>query len=193
MNFCLKYSILPLAIFYLIQQGYSDGVVEKATDPEQVWKVVRNSMKENKRSMCSYLLVQVSNTDFSLNLEKVTGLFEQALDHMARATEFTQKIQHYMNEEALARYDESGGLTVLEISEDRKNLIHDYKEASSEEEKNAILEEYFYKACAQKLGTIIAEKSMFTSVLKVEDFERKRDVQGPNRIKSLARKQSRRQ
>lgn len=197
MNFHLKVLILQLVILCLLfgekLHGFCDEVFEKARDPETIWRVVRNSMKDNKRSMCSFLLVQASNTDVQLDLEKVTGLFEQGLDHMARATEFTLKVQDYMNEEVLARYDKSGGLTVLEISEDRKNLINDYKEASSEEEKKEILEEYFYKACAQKLGTIIAEKSLFNLVLRVEDFERKKGAKKVNRIKTLAKKQSLRQ
>lgn len=180
---------------YTKNSAYCVSVIEQATDPEEIWKVVRNGMKESRRSMCSFLLVQKSDNEgkeFSLSLEEVTGLFEQALDHMARATEFTQKIQDYLKGEALARYDESGGLTVLEISEDRKNLIEEYRSTESEEEKEEILERYYYKACAQKLGTVIAEKSMFMSVLKVEDFKKSKNFNKSKRIKSPARKQSRR-
>lgn len=201
MNFNYRLLILQLAIsscFYLIYSkncAYCNSVVEQATDPEEIWKVVKNGMKESRQSMCSFLLVQRSDNskEFSLSLEDVTSLFEQALDHMARATEFTQKIQDYLNGEELARYDESGGLTVLEISEDRKNLIEEYRRAESEEEKKGILERYYYKACAQKLGTVIAEKSMFMSVLKVEDFERSKNFNKSRKIKSLSRKQSREQ
>lgn len=189
--------LLQLELAILSSSYVAKGVCSDLRDIDEEWEVVKGGLNHSKRSMCSFLLVQVSDKELSLSLEKVTGLFEQALDHMARATELTQRIQSYMNEEVLSHYDTNGGLTVLEISEDRKSLVDEYREAvakgTSQEEKEGILEKYFYKACAQKLGTVLAEKAMYDSVLRVEDFERKKEVKKANRMKTLARRETLRQ
>lgn len=145
---------------------------ENPNDPLREWKMVRESLDSSREAMCSFLLVQVSDEEEALKLDKVVGLFEQALDHMAKSTEFTERFRKIVGEKLIRDYDKSGGATVLEISEARRSLIRDYKAASesgsSPEVLRQILDKYFYIACAQKLATVIAEKSMYETATKID-------------------------
>ena len=136
------------------------------------WAKLRDGLRSNKQSMCSFLLMQVSDKEVELTLQRVTDLFEQALDHMAKAALYAQFIKPYIKANAIADFDNNGGSFVLEISNDRRNVISEYNEAiangATDEERKQILEKYFYKACASKLGTVISESSMYGAMLKLE-------------------------
>lgn len=144
-------------------------VLEKTEKP---WAYVKDGLQNNRLSMCSFLLLQVSNRQLELTLNRVTELFEQALDHMAKSAEYSTTIKPHVKAETIEEFDKNGSAIVLQISEERRKLIDDYRratdEGSSELDLKAILENYFLKACAHKLATIIAERSMFSSMLKLE-------------------------
>lgn len=158
---------------------------------EQTWAFVKKGLQENRRSMCSFLLLQVSSKRVELTLDKVTELFEQALDNMVKSTEYTTLIAPFIKPGTIEEFDRNGGATVLQISEERRELIAEYKKAIAEnvdeETKAAILEKYFLKACAQKLGTVIAERSLYSTVLKVENIIEKKPLKYRDRLPSISK------
>lgn len=168
----LLVATFALASLTLLPQ-VENAEVDVERDPTRDWELVREGLRESKQSMCSFLLVQVSNKEMALTLDGVVDLFEQALDHMGRATQASERIRRLGDhEELIADFDTKGSSTVLEISENRRKLIELYREArrggASDEELKALLERYFYKACGQKLATVIVEKSLYDAVLKLE-------------------------
>lgn len=142
------------------------------------WATLKKGLEENRHSMCSFLLLQVSSKQVELTLKRVTELFEQALDHMAKSTEYTTLIRPFIKAGTIEEFDKNGGATVLQISEERRALIGEYRQASaegsSEADKAAILEKYFLKACAHKLGTVLAERSLYSTVIKLETIIEKK-------------------
>lgn len=141
---------------------------EKPEDPESQWKEIKSSLRSNKKAMCSFLLNKEQSV---LTLDGVTDLFEQSFNHLAKSTDYTKVLRPYMSEQALREYDNTGSSLVLEVSENRRDLVAKYRAAevkgASEEEKRELLTFYFYKACSSKLATVVAEKSMHESMMKV--------------------------
>lgn len=168
--------------------GDAQASPEESAGP--AWATLKKGLEENRRSMCSFLLLQVSSKQVELTLNRVTELFEQALDHMAKSTEYTTLIRPFIKAGTIEEFDKNGGATVLQISEERRELIGEYRrasaEGSSEPVKAAILEKYFLKACAHKLGTVLAERSLYSTVLKVETIIEKKPASLRSRLPSVS-------
>ena len=166
--------LAPLFVLSMLALAAPKSTTASSTARE--WSDIKEGLRANKQSMCSFLLGEIRGQNETLTLEKVTHLFEQALDHLGRANEYITKIRPYIEREALENFDRSGAGFVLEVSGNRVALIEQYRKASgsgaSEGQLAAILEKYFYKACASKLGMVLTEKSMYDSALKVEKLMR---------------------
>lgn len=151
--------------------GWSPSSTTSKPTKEQ-WQEVKSGLKSNREAMCSFLLDNVETEEDPLTLDKVTALFERSLDHLAKASEYVAKIRPHLDAQVVADFDNNGSSYVLEVSNARLDVIREYEEATrkgkGEQAKRQILERYFYKACANKLGTILAEKSMYDAALKVK-------------------------
>lgn len=142
-------------------------------DPVEEFSELKAGLKANKEAFCSFLLKQNSSHGTNLSLKEVSELFEEALDHLGKSSDYATFIKtHLKNSKVIEGFDTNGGNYVLEISDNRRSLLDEYRFAEkldlTDEAKNKILEKYFYKACSSKLGTIITEKSMYDSMLKLE-------------------------
>lgn len=137
------------------------------------WRSIKVQLHENKKSMCSFLLVQKSDaSQIELTLDRVADLFEQGLDHVGRSADYIKVMRPYIDQRVVSQFDLNGSKFVLEISDARRKLIEEFGNAvangASDATKGQILEEYFYKACEIKLGSVAAEKSMFAALQKIE-------------------------
>lgn len=172
-----------------IASGPETTVAEEDPATLPSWAAIKQGLQQNRHSMCSFLLLQVSSKQVELTLDRVAELFEQALDHMAKSSEYATFIKPHIKAEVIEEFDRNGGATVLQISEERRELIAEYRQAMaenlSEPDKAAILEKYFLKACAHKLGTVIAERSLYSSVLKVETIIERKDSNARRRLPPL--------
>lgn len=156
-----------------------------ASDPEVEWAKASASFRDDKKAMCSFLMNTISDRDVKLTVDGVAELFEQSLDHIGKAATYLQRLQalNMMQPEAVHEFDKSGSRLVLQISDQRRALIDDYVKAANEGGDAAqadVLDTYFYKACENKLATIISENSMYTTVLRAEKVHARRNKAQPS-------------
>lgn len=146
-----------------------------AADPMEKWLSAREGLKTNKQQMCASMLRKENDSEEGLTMEKVKDLFEESLDNMVRASEHMNKIHPFIDENARNQFDNKGGSSVLDISENRRKLIDEYRKAesngASQEELGEILEKYFYKACATKIAMAITEQSLAESSKKIQRIQ----------------------
>lgn len=144
------------------------------TEPNSSSKGTWMALVDDKQVLCAAQLEQMG----SLTLDKVTEIFEKALDHMVKACDYMSEIAPHIKQEAADGFYCSGAGLIREISDHRRQLIDDYREAekSGAEEKvlGAILEKYFYKACMSKLGTHLTEHSLSNTAQKLEELKKRR-------------------
>lgn len=150
------------------------------SDPTRDWDHIKDGLQNDKDAMCNYLLVQVSKPSEGFTLEGVKELFIQSLDHLGKTTSYMDIFASQVDKKVVDEYDLSGSQLVLEISDNVRNLLADYRKAEAnkadEERKQHILRQYFYQACANKLATVMAESSMYKYMLKLRRRQHRRET-----------------
>lgn len=140
------------------------GLVD-AMNPGDQWMSVRQGLETNKELTCGSMMQRARDAQRGeLTLQGVSGLFEEAVDHVTGAYVSMQRIEPFIDEETLNDFHSKAGTTVLAISANRRAVQGEYNAAkangASQEELDKILERHFYKACAAASATAISEQSI---------------------------------
>lgn len=123
-----------------------------------------NANKDLANSLCKENLAKLRASD-GLSREKVTDLFEQALENIAKSNDYIEQIRATAKPETIEEYNRNGGLFVLKISDKRREFLARLSDMANggngdADEKTKLFGSYYTLACGFEHTTATSLEAM---------------------------------